>query len=241
MFIYLAAVLPAIVMWLYVWKRDRRKNPVSLLLKTVLWGVVVCTFVSGVEMVVGTLPTGDADTSHTFLSLLPKAFFGNALPEELLKLAALWVVLTANPYYDEHHDSIVFAACIALGFAFADNLVYFATHYTDDTQWIPYAAARMLLAFPAHYFFAIIMGYYYRVCQSSSHKPLDFLLLLLLPFLAHGIYDALSISEVLNPYVVMAASVVFFWLDTRFQHNMKKRLYSRHKQKKRSMYTGVEK
>ena len=39
----------------------------------------------------------------------------------------------------------------------------------------------------------------------------------------------------------MAASVVFFWLDTRFQHNMKKRLYSRHKQKKRSMYTGVEK
>ncbi|MBR1499723.1 MAG: PrsW family intramembrane metalloprotease [Bacteroidaceae bacterium] len=240
-FIFLAAVLPAIVMWLYVWKRDRRKNPVSLLLKAVLWGVVVCAFVSGVEMTLGTFPTFDADASPTFLSVLPKAFFGNALPEELIKLAALWLVLTANPYYEENHDSIVYAACIALGFAFADNCVYFATHYTEESQWIPYAAARMLLAFPAHYFFAIIMGYYYRVCQSKNHKPYDFLLVLLLPFLAHGIYDALSISEVLNPYVVMAVSVVFFWLDTRFQHFMKKRLYSRHKQLKRSMYTGVEK
>lgn len=241
MFIYLAAVLPAIVMWLYVWKRDRRKNPVSLLLRAVLWGVVVRAIVSGVEMALGTMPMRFGDGSATFFSLLPQAFIGNALPEEMVKLAALWLVLTANPYYEENHDSIVYAACIALGFAFAGNLPYLVIHYTENSQWIPFAVAHMLFAFPAHYFFAIIMGYYYRVCQSSSHKPIDFLLLLLLPFLAHGIYDALSISEVLNPYVVMAASVVFFWLDTRFQHNMKKRLYSRHKQKKRSMYTGVEK
>ena len=53
--IYLAAALPAVVMGLYIWKRDHGRNPLSLLMKNVLWGVVICMFVNGLEMVAGTL------------------------------------------------------------------------------------------------------------------------------------------------------------------------------------------
>lgn len=239
--IYLAAALPAVVMGLYIWKRDHGRNPLSLLMKNVLWGVVICMFVNGLEMVAGTLQMDVTAQPDSFSALLLKSFFGNALPEEIVKLMALWLVLTANPYYEEHHDSIVYAASIALGFAFADNLFFIFNNFGLLSQWIPTAVARMLLAFPAHYFFAILMGYYYRVCQSKNHTSLDFVFVLLLPFLAHGIYDMLNVSGWLNPYVVMALSVVFFWLVTRFQHFMKKRLYARHKKVKRSMYTGLEK
>ena len=32
-----AALLPAVLLWIYVWKKDTQKEPAKLLLKAVLW------------------------------------------------------------------------------------------------------------------------------------------------------------------------------------------------------------
>ena len=36
-----AALLPAILLWLYIWKKDTQKEPTSWLIKAVLWGVAI--------------------------------------------------------------------------------------------------------------------------------------------------------------------------------------------------------
>lgn len=44
-----AAVLPAILLWLYIWKKDTQKEPTFWLVKAVLWGVAICIPVAIVE------------------------------------------------------------------------------------------------------------------------------------------------------------------------------------------------
>lgn len=39
--ILVAALLPAILLWLYIWKNDMQKEPTSWLVKAVLWGVAI--------------------------------------------------------------------------------------------------------------------------------------------------------------------------------------------------------
>ena len=39
--VILVALLPAILLWFYIWKKDTRKEPTSLLVKAVLWGVAI--------------------------------------------------------------------------------------------------------------------------------------------------------------------------------------------------------
>ena len=50
-----AALLPAILLWLYIWKKDAQKEPTSWLIKAVLWGVAIIIPVaimeSGIETV----------------------------------------------------------------------------------------------------------------------------------------------------------------------------------------------
>ena len=52
-----------------------------------------------------------------------------------------------------------------------------------------------------HYAFAVLMGYYYSVYHFVNLSPKVAVCVLLAPVLAHGIYDALAMSSMVNPYV----------------------------------------
>ena len=43
--IFIAALLPAILLWLYVWKKDKKKEPTSWLIKAVV-GVLSSVYLS---------------------------------------------------------------------------------------------------------------------------------------------------------------------------------------------------
>ena len=51
--ILIVALLQAVFLWLYIWKKDTQKEPTSWLLKAVLWGVAliipVAILESGIE------------------------------------------------------------------------------------------------------------------------------------------------------------------------------------------------
>ena len=42
LFVFLAALLPAAILWFYIWKQDAKKEPTLLLVRAVLYGVVIC-------------------------------------------------------------------------------------------------------------------------------------------------------------------------------------------------------
>lgn len=190
-----AALLPAILLWYYIWRQDPQPEPTSWLVKAALYGVGICIPVAILESVVEQILFGGEPT--TLIGTTIQAFFVAALPEESFKLLALWLVLRKNPFFDEHFDGIVYAVCIGLGFAAIENVSYVVS---EERNWVGVAVARAFLAVPGHYAFAVFMGYYYSLYHFVDRSPRTAACVLLIPVLAHGIYDAIALGGIVNPY-----------------------------------------
>ena len=118
------------------------------------------------------------------------AFFGAALPEEGFKLLALWLILRNNRYFDEHIDGIVYSVCVGLGFATVENV-----GYVLGSGEMGVAISRAFLAVPCHYACAVLMGYYYSVYHFVDHSDRAKWSILLVPIIAHGIYDSIAFQS----------------------------------------------
>lgn len=206
-----AALLPAILLWIYIWKKDNQKEPTSWLVKAVFWGIAIVLPVLVVELGLQVMLFGEEGKPSDIISSTIDAFFVAALPEEGFKLIALWMVLRKNPYFDEHFDGIVYAVSIGLGFAAVENALYLF----GEEDWVYTALLRALLAVPGHYAFAILMGYYYSVYHFVDHSPRTAACILLVPVLAHGIYDAIALGGIVNSYVAGVSTFVIIYFCTK--------------------------
>ncbi len=193
----IAALLPAILLWIYIWKQDPQLEPTSWLVKAVIWGIGICIPVAILEMGIEVVLFGSEDQPSSLIGTTIQAFVVAALPEETFKLVALWIVLHKNPYFDEHFDGIVYAVCVGLGFAAIENVFY----VFSEEEWVSVAVTRALLAVPGHYAFAILMGYYYSVYHFVDHSSKIAICILLVPVMAHGVYDSLAMCGLVNPYI----------------------------------------
>lgn len=191
-----AALLPAAVLMFFILRRDREHpEPVWQLVKAFLFGVVsvfVSTLFSTPFVSSGILPNGyyDAFTATIY------SFGAAALPEETAKLIMLWLFLRKNKEFDEHLDGVVYAVCVGLGFAATENVMYL---FNAGEDWLGTAIARGLLAVPGHFFFAVLMGYYYSLVHFGHNSQRNRIFVLAAPVLAHGIYDALCMASEVSP------------------------------------------
>lgn len=161
-----AALLPAIILFVYICKQDPQPEPTRWLLKATLYGVGICFPVSLLELTIeNVFGLGEP---ITIVGTTLQAFFVAALPEESFKLLALWLILRKNPYFDEHFDGIVYAVCVGLGFAAIENVFYVVG---EEENWLGVAFTRALLAVPGHYAFAVLMGYYYSLYHFVDRSP----------------------------------------------------------------------
>ena len=119
--LFVASVLPAFLLWLYIWWKDPLKEPMSQLIKGVMYGVGVFWLAGGMEILINGF-LWPATENMTLWDTTLTAFLGAAIPEEAVKLFALWWLLRRNPYFDEHIDGIVYAVCIGLGVAAMENI-----------------------------------------------------------------------------------------------------------------------
>jgi RsiW-degrading membrane proteinase PrsW (M82 family) len=190
-------LLPAIALLYYIWKKDPQKEPTAWLTKAVVWGAGICIPVAIIEAGIEAALFGGGSPS-TLLDTTVMAFFVAAVPEEACKLLVLWLLLRKNPYFDEHFDGIVYAVCVGLGFAAIENVFYLIDN-SDD--WVSVAIMRSLLAVPGHYAYAVLMGYYYSVYHFVDRSPKIAVCMLLVPVIAHGIYDAIAMSGMVNEYI----------------------------------------
>ena len=189
-----AALLPAILLWGYIWKMDRKKEPTSLLIKATCYGVLICLPVAMVESMISGVLFGEGGHTNLFGTTVD-AFMVAAIPEEAFKLFALHRILKNNPYFDEHFDGIVYAVCVGLGFAGLENILYL---FDNADDWLSVAFLRSLMAVPGHYAFAVLMGYYYSVYHFVNRSRRTRAMILVAPVLAHGLYDALLMSASVN-------------------------------------------
>ncbi len=192
----IAALLPAILLWFYIWQKDSQPEPTSQLVKAVCFGVVICIPVAFLEVGINSILFGAGDGPSTLAGVAIEAFFVAAIPEECVKLLALWLILRRNPYFDEHFDGIVYAVCVGLGFAAVENIFYL---FGNIDNWQSVAITRALLAVPGHYAFAVLMGYYYSLHHFVEHSFRNWISILLIPILVHGCYDVLALTGKVSP------------------------------------------
>ncbi|MBR6492790.1 MAG: PrsW family intramembrane metalloprotease [Paludibacteraceae bacterium] len=201
----IAALLPALLLGLYIWRKDPHPEPASWILRAFFGGVLICIPVAfaeyGLQQVL--FPTGHPTT---LFGTTVQAFLVAALPEEAAKLFILWCILYRNPHFDEHFDGIVYAVFVSLGFAAVENVSYVIN---AGEGWVTVAAMRALLSVPGHYAFGIVMGYCYSVYIFFKHTPARGAMVLLMPVMAHGVYDALAMSGTVDP---LAGGISFFVL-----------------------------
>ena len=210
--VFLAAVLPAIMLIIHIYNRDKwQKEPPRQLFKAFLYGV-------GSAFIVLLLPAFGLiqEIPGTEISAqIGKAFRSAAIPEEMAKLFMLWLFLRKCKEFDEHMDAVVYAVCVGMGFAATENILDLSSNLQS---WVATGIMRALISVPAHYFFAIIMGYYYSLAhfRIGKSRTLDAVFTLLLPVLAHGIFDGLlfvsAMSQELAGILTLVFLVGFFFL-----------------------------
>ena len=208
-----AAILPALVMVWLIYRKDKlQPEPVSQLLKGVLWGIA-SAFISFVFSVPLSLIFGEG-TGVGFIDSAFTAFALAAVPEELAKFICLYLFLRKNKYFDEYMDGIVYAVCIGMGFAGFENIGYLFG--TDE--WVGLSIVRAIISIPGHYAFAVLMGYYFSHWRMLKDQK-SMWLMLVTPILAHGIFDFLLMWA---PYVECLYTILtiafFYFLNKMHKH-----------------------
>ena len=231
----IAALFPAILLWVYIWKQDAQREPTNWLIKAVMYGIAIAFPVSLLEFAINSTFFGPNGGPTSLLGTTFDAFFVAAIPEESFKLLALWLILRKNPFYDEHFDGIVYAVSIGLGFAAIENVLYL---FDNIENWRSVAITRALLAVPGHYAFAVLMGYYYSLHHFVDHSRRAAILILFMPVLAHGIYDALALSGMVNPYVGSVCFIVLIYFCVKMHKFAQKKVIA-HSQRDKEYRTSV--
>lgn len=207
--VIVTALLPALLLAWWIYRKDSlRPEPLRMLIQAFLYGVgstFVTLVITQLLNIVG-LFTYDLGS---FTGAVSTALLAAALPEECAKLLMLWLFLRKNPYYDEYFDGILYAACIGLGFAATENVLYLLQ--SDD--WVATGIVRGLTAVPAHFAIACAMGYFYSKRHFGDRSQLTMVCVLAVPILIHWVYDALAFSETLaGPALSVVVNVLFILL-----------------------------
>ena len=219
--VIIVALLPAALLWLYIWKQDSKKEPTSWLISAVVYGALICGPVAVVETGIDSVLFDVERGPQTLCDTTAMAFFCAAIPEECFKLLALWLILRRNPYFDEHFDGIVYAVSVGLGFASVENLLYLINNMDD---WMSVALVRSLMAVPGHYAFAVLMGYFYSIYHFVNSSPRVAACVIGIPVLAHGIYDALLMTTIIDLELGAFCVIVLIYLLVKLHKYVQKRV-----------------
>lgn len=245
-FLVFAALLPAIVLCVYIYKKDRvEKEPIGLLIKLLALGALICFPAAEVEDVVineinnALAPYVEADYFEP-LYWATYSFIGVALIEEGFKLFILYLVTRNNKNFNSLFDGIVYAVFVSLGFAGLENVFYVLNNGFGN------AVMRALMSVPGHMFFAVFMGYYYSLWHMhtvaakhernlrkegliNSDTPefsgKNFMwMCIIVPTFVHGFYDYCCFRGTYLSVILLYAFVVFMYVFCfkRIKHMSKK-------------------
>lgn len=197
------SLTPVFIIAFYIYYRDKyEKEPIGLLLESVLAGVFICLPVIFMERFLSTF-------SGLFGIYKPayEAFAVAAFTEELFKFLVLYLLIWKNRNFNEKFDGMVYAVFISLGFAGIENVMYVVRNGVT-TGWI-----RAFTAVPLHAIAGIIMGYYFGLAKFFPEFRRRYLRLsLLVPILIHGIYDFIIMSKHVRLLVLFIPFLTYIYI-----------------------------
>ena len=218
----IAAVLPAIILMIYVYKKDTvEKEPPRLILRLFILGMVAGPLAGFTESLMFGVINATIDPG--VLNLVLSFFVGVAAVEEGFKYLFLSTV-RKNPHFNYVFDGIVYAVAVALGFAALENILYVFD------GGLEVAAMRAIFSVPGHCADGVVMGCFFGLARHAefngdkSKATLYYVLAFVLPTIEHGIYDsALSAESDLLALLAMAFQLAFILFAGYLVKNISKK------------------
>lgn len=214
------AFIPSLILAVYIYLRDGKddREPIGLLVKTFVYGIFSALAVLMEHSLFGMLHINlDVNTFTT-------AFISAALLEELTKFIFLYLLIWRNDEFNERFDGIVYAAFVGLGFAFFENILYLGA--AENAFELAYG--RGMFATPAHFFFAVAMGYGFGLAKfgDPSRRRFHIASGVVCAIVLHGIYDYLLIwaQGVTDPTTAGSIMCLFYLFDIILWHIGLKRI-----------------
>lgn len=186
------SVFPVILIGLYIYKKDKDKEPKSLLLGLFMSGflsamlvVIIDAVISFVNPEFSTVLEGN---NLEFYKLFCTIFFEIALVEEFSKWLMIRFIGYNNKEFDELYDIIVYSVFVALGFAMVENIFYVLP------GGLSLGLFRALFSVPGHASFGIFMGAFFGLAKIYEKKDkylsnLYMIFAILVPTLLHTFYN----------------------------------------------------
>ncbi|MCQ2285851.1 MAG: PrsW family glutamic-type intramembrane protease [Bacteroidales bacterium] len=204
------ALLPILVLLGIVYAKDRyNREPLYMLLLAFDLRVLSSFPVSYVEGVLYAMNPFEKDSVPAALYV---AFVVAGCTEEFFKMLFLYLLVWKSKHFDEYFDGIVYAVFISLGFAGIENVLYVFSSGVET------GILRAVFAVPAHFLFAVVMGYFFAFAK-FSRKPWKkiwcFLMTFVCPVLLHGIYDGLLMVSSALGNTQYAFVAVFIYFDVK--------------------------
>ncbi|MDO4807166.1 MAG: PrsW family intramembrane metalloprotease [Coriobacteriales bacterium] len=201
-FMMIMAVLPAVVVFTYVYRKDTiEKEPTSLLARLFALGALSGVVAVVVELLLeGILLSGLRE--GTFMYRVVENFVTLALVEEAGKYIMLRRATWRSPHFNYLFDAVVYAVAVSLGFATLENVMYLMDGSLST------AIGRAILSVPGHAIYGVFMGCYYgaaKRCElagDGNGRKHNMTLALVVPVLLHGFYDFAIDASLFIPFVL---------------------------------------
>lgn len=225
-FLYLATVLPPIILGILIWKSDKFPEPGKFLVTAFMLGVAI-------DLPLNFLIILSEDHLAPYLGLNVDAyynwkagdpnpvgesaflnFFRAAYLEESLKFAFLIFICVRLEALNEPIDAIVYGAAIGLGYAAMENLGYLSASSFQDAWSIEMVKMRY---YPLimHLGFGVVMGW--LLSQSLFDEPSKFkrkfllILSLSIPVIFHGVYNYYGTYDVFPILTIILIISIIYW------------------------------
>jgi protease PrsW len=201
----LAALVPAILLLIYIYNHDRvEKEPFGLLFKLFLSGVLCVIPAVILESIVDIylLPNIQFRTQVRYAIM---SALSVGLIEEGCKFFFLKRKTWKNYNFNYTFDGIVYAVFVSLGFAAIENILYVVNY------GLSVAVSRALTAIPGHMCFAVFMGYFYS--EAKRYKSSKYLLLSYLSAVCvHTAYDAILMVDSEISSIIFIVFVIVMYI-----------------------------
>ena len=185
-----AALIPCIVLLVYIYKKDTvEKEPTGLLIRLFIFGCLSTIPAVILETIGINLLTYIGLDPQSILFIALENFLVIGLAEEFSKRFMLKWQSWKNPAFNYVFDGVVYAVFVSIGFAALENVGYVMSFGLEV------APIRGLAAIPLHAICGMFMGHYYGLAKyyerigNAAMMKRSLSLSLWIPVVIHGFYD----------------------------------------------------
>ena len=232
-FIYLATILPPILLGIIIWKLDRFPEPGKFLVTAFLLGVSIYLpldfFIMVTQDHLAPLLGLDLEALKAYTeggwkdenAVYPGGerafmnFFRAAFLEEGMKFALLIFICVRLEALNEPMDAIVYGAAIGLGYAAMENIPYLNTG-NPETAWTMEIVKGRYYPLVMHLGFGVLMGWLLSQNLFEERNPfkrrLMLILALAIPVIFHGSYNYLGAYDVFPILtLLMTIGIIYYY------------------------------